>query len=194
MKFTYKSVLCIWLIGFALIVTPVIIGCNSDYVAKTTAQIFQFDDEIELLEQGIVNGKAKLEGVPLTDMKRAEIEQQVKADEIDLTQKQNARGKLVKSRDAAEVVDDTMFADAAGLIRDVSPLGYSGFGLLGLSLLRGFLKNRGRDKADAGVVLSMQPFIDEATPEQIATVNEVQKKIKGAKAMVKKALKRVKKL
>jgi hypothetical protein len=209
-----------------LTITCSMIGCNAERIADATARILDFDDEIEVLEQDIGKAKVILQGVPLTDLRRAELETEVRVKEQALVKKQAAKGKLVKIKEQDEAADGALYDDAGGLIQSVTPFGYGSVGLLGLSLLRGFLQNRARkvvdadrkqedearvvidadrvlrdadheqlvddlvidatrqEKAAEGIVKSIQPLIDKATPEQLALIEAVQSAVEGAKELV----------
>ena len=161
-------------------------GCNSERIAAATAQILDFDDDIEGLERDIGQAKVVLQGVPLTDLRRAELESEVRVKTQELEKKQAAKGKLIKLREQEQAQDDAMYDEAGRIIQEnTNMLPYGGtlgaLGLLGLNLFRGWRKNKARDEVDAGRAVVYNAVKVEADEAKV----EVTRQQKAAAAIVR---------
>jgi len=162
----------------ALLLTPAIIGCNSEQIQALSQNIGMVSDEIAELEAEIVGDKIRLEKLPLTDFERADTEVRIEENEMVLKQKQAEKGRFVKDKENAEAQDNDLFSELAAVATDLTPLGYGGVTLAFLSLVRGFL----RRQAYTSVIKSVQPLIDNAPPEQKRAIDDAQ--TPGAKKLV----------
>jgi len=152
------------------------VGCNGPVIEDAARKIFQFNTEIEEIEQGIWEDKSKLNLVPLTDVDRANLEAKIENDENTLKRLQVAKGKAVKTKEAAHAADDAMIDDAASVAMGLLPIGFGG-SLIALlaSMGKGYLRTR----TFKGVLRSVQPVIDLATEDQRQAIRDTQTEAEG---------------
>ncbi len=165
-----------WTLGILVLV--VLVGCNAERINDLRKAAGLVDDEISLLAAQIIEAQSKLKLLNLTDLQRANIEIDLRRKEVERLQKEKVTDRLKKEATAAQAEDDAMFNDLSTTARELTPLGYGGLIVAGLSLLRGFF----RRQAYTSAIKSVQPLVDNASREQITAINAVQ--TPGAKRLV----------
>ena len=146
-------------------------GCNNEAISQYIQQLYQYDSEIEAVEQAISEGQSKLEYVPMTDTARAEMIAEINTNLDKLERLQIAKGKVVEKKVAAVAQDEQAVDDLASEVAGAVPV-YGGLAGMAVLLLGRYM----RTKSFKQVIRSVQPLIDKASLTELASIRDIQGK------------------